>query len=584
MRAFELGGRMARDPSKALGDIGRLVGSALRVLGPPPVSPSPLLRRRSLGRRLEMLEFPLDPFRRAAKAAGGSVNDAYISAICGALRRYHEELGVPVEAVPLAMPVNLRSDDDPAGGNRFAGARIAAPVGERDPARRIQAIRKMVLTAVAEPAVNALSSVSPVLSRLPTPLLGVVASVASTTDVQASNVPGYAEAPYIAGARIDKTFPFGPLPGVPMMIILVSQAGRCYVGVHYDTASVTDQDLFLRCLHEGFEEVLALDPQAGIRTVSADAAPLEVEEAGGGATTSPVLRLPGSVAEMQASPKGPASARFFDLDGTLIAGYSARYLARDRLRNREIGISELVRTLGVAVSAGLGRAGFEDLLELGAQAWRGRPSDDLDEMGERLFRQSIEDLIYPEMRDLVRAHQQRGHTVALSSSATSYQAEPVARFLGIDHVLCNRFVLNDGVLTGQVERPVLWGPGKALAVQRLAAELDVDLAKSYFYADGDEDLALMHLVGHPRPTNPGKHSSSKAAASRGWPVLRFTSRRSGGTGARLRTAAGLAALAPVSTIARRRRPRHPQQARRPQLRRAQDGSTSCSPSTRSSST
>ena len=50
----------------------------------------------------------------------------------------------------VAMPVNLRTDDDPAGGNRFAGARIAAPIGEPDPARRILLIREQVLTAPAE--------------------------------------------------------------------------------------------------------------------------------------------------------------------------------------------------------------------------------------------------------------------------------------------------------------------------------------------------------------------------------------------------------------------------------------------------
>src|SRR4029079_4168267 len=105
--------------------------------------------------------------------------------------------------------------------------------------------------------------VAPALARLPAPLLSVISNTVSGTDIQASNVPGYPEEPYIAGARIVKTWPFGPLPGVPMMIILVTQGGVCYVGAHYDTASITDGPLFLRCLHEGFDEILALDPQRG---------------------------------------------------------------------------------------------------------------------------------------------------------------------------------------------------------------------------------------------------------------------------------------------------------------------------------
>jgi len=261
-RAFDLLERTIRAPDVAVGDLVRGVRSAQRVLGPPPAPPSPLLRRRGLGRRLEVHEVPLDNLRRAAKAAGGSVNDAYISAVCGALRRYHEALGVPVDALPLALPVSLRTDDDPAGGNRFAGARIAAPVGEPDPAERIRIVRQRILTAVDEPAIDALTSLAPVLARLPAPMLGALSTLIASTDVQASNIPGYPEAPYVAGAKVLKTHPFGPLPGVPMMIVMLTQAGTCFVGVHYDTAAVTEHGLFARSLAAGFDEVLALAADA----------------------------------------------------------------------------------------------------------------------------------------------------------------------------------------------------------------------------------------------------------------------------------------------------------------------------------
>jgi putative phosphoserine phosphatase/1-acylglycerol-3-phosphate O-acyltransferase len=261
--------------------------------------------------------------------------------------------------------------------------------------------------------------------------------------------------------------------------------------------------------------------------------------------SSQVLRLPGSVAEVAASPPGPSVAACFDLDGTLIAGFSVKYLGQERMRRRDVSLSELVRTVGVSVGAGLGRAGFEDLFALGAAAWKGRAQEDLDEMGERIFRKKIAGLIFPEMRELVRAHQRRGHAVILSSSATSYQVEPVARYLGIDHVLCNRFEAKDGLLTGEVERPVIWGPTKADAVQKLAGDLGVDLGQSYFYADGDEDLALMHLVGHPRPTNPGKRLA-RVAANRGWPVLRFTSRGGSGLGAGVKAFATMGSLLPCT--------------------------------------
>ncbi len=256
---------------------------------------------------------------------------------------------------------------------------------------------------------------------------------------------------------------------------------------------------------------------------------------------------PGSVEEVQASPRGKKVGAFFDLDGTLIAGYSAKFLAQDRMKSREFTATELLRTFSVLLTGGVNQDSFAALLEIGAEGWRGKSNDELDEMGQRLFDKNVRELIYPEMKQLVAAHQARGHTVVLSSSASSYQVEPVARFLGIDHVLCNRMILDDdGTLTGAVERPVIFGPGKADAVKAFSAEHKVDLAKSYFYADGDEDVSLMYLVGNPRPTNPGK-KMAKEAERLGWPVRSYTSR--GSNPERIaRAVVGLAAGAPIITL------------------------------------
>jgi putative phosphoserine phosphatase/1-acylglycerol-3-phosphate O-acyltransferase len=265
-----------------------------------------------------------------------------------------------------------------------------------------------------------------------------------------------------------------------------------------------------------------------------------------GSRKSVDLRLPGSVAEILASPPGPTIGAFFDLDGTLVAGFTAVVLTRERLRRRDISVGELISMVQAGLNHQLGRIEFEELISKASSALRGRPLSDLEEIGERLFAQKIESRIYPEMRELVRAHLARGHTVVLSSSALTIQVGPVARFLGILNTLTNKFETNqDGILTGGVLKPILWGPGKAVAVQQFAAENDIDLEDSYFYADGDEDVALMYLVGNPRPTNPeGKMAA--VAQRRGWPILRFTSRSGGGIGTQLRTLAGVGSMIPVA--------------------------------------
>src|SRR6202000_554946 len=162
------------------------------------------------------------------------------------------------------------------------------------------------------------------------------------------------------------------------------------------------------------------------------------------------------------------------------------------------------------------------------------------------FVRRIESRIYPGMRELVRARLARGHTVVLSSSALPTQAPRVPKFLAINNTLTNKFETNgDGILPGGGVKPILWGPGKAAAVQKFAGENGIDLKDSYFYADGDEDVALMYLVGNPRPTNPeGKMAA--VAKRRGWPILRFTSRSGGGITAQLRTLAGVGSVVPVA--------------------------------------
>lgn len=256
----------------------------------------------------------------------------------------------------------------------------------------------------------------------------------------------------------------------------------------------------------------------------------------------------GSIAEVLASPAGPQVAAYFDLDGTLVAGFTALVHSKHQLLSREVGAAEALRLISTAIDFQLGRAGFDKLITGGAMALQGQLLSDLDALGEKIFRADIADLLYPETRALVRAHQARDHTVVLCSSATSIQVEPVAAYLGVEEVVCNRFVTDDeGRVTGEVVAPIIWGEGKATAAQRYSDEHGLDLEDAWFYADGDEDVALMHLVGHPRPTNPGPHMT-KVAQRRGWPIARYSSRGGSSVGGLVRAAMGLGVLGPITAL------------------------------------
>ncbi len=266
-------GRAVANPGKAVSGVLNYARSGARVVSRA-AEPSPLLRRRSLATRSEAIDIPLSDLHRAAKAGGGSINDAYLAGLSGALGRYHTALGVPIATLPLAVPVSLRAESDAAGGNRFTGVNLAAPIGTADPIARMQKIRLQMTQRRDEPAMDIIGSIAPVLSVLPGPLLESMTASVVGSDVQASNVPVYPGDTFLVGAKILRQYGIGPLPGVAMMVVLISRGGYCTITTRYDRAAIRDEALFARCLLEGFNEILALAgdpaPQAMPATFDAE--------------------------------------------------------------------------------------------------------------------------------------------------------------------------------------------------------------------------------------------------------------------------------------------------------------------------
>src|ERR1700744_4705154 len=165
-----------------------------------------------------------------------------------------------------------------------------------------------------------------------------------------------------------------------------------------------------------------------------------------------------AIAEIAASSSGPEVGAFFALDGTLVAAFTAAVHLGDRIRRRQAGIRELLGVFEAALRYRFGRLEFEHLIMRAAGYLRGESLADLDELGERLFVERVASRLSCHLHEIVRAHQQRGHTVVMSSSALSIQALPVARFLGISDVQCNHFELDEhGCLTAKSSNPLCGG-------------------------------------------------------------------------------------------------------------------------------
>ena len=252
-----------------------------------------------------------------------------------------------------------------------------------------------------------------------------------------------------------------------------------------------------------------------------------------------------AVAAITAGPKGPEIGAFFDFDGTLIDGFSALAYFTDRLRRRELGVREAADIIRTALRGDMNEREFDAFFAKNVAEWEGHPEDKLVELWSRLFRDTIAGWTFPEAWDLVKAHQKMGHTVAIASSATRYQVDPIAEELGIEHVLSTRVMVRDGRLTGTVDGMTLWGTGKAQAVLDFARRHGIALTQSFGYANGNEDIAFLKTVGHATAVNP-KPALVAAAQREGWNVLRFARRRKPSLAMRARSAGAYGALAATS--------------------------------------
>ncbi|MCP3984495.1 MAG: HAD-IB family hydrolase [bacterium] len=251
--------------------------------------------------------------------------------------------------------------------------------------------------------------------------------------------------------------------------------------------------------------------------------------------------------EVRKAPGGPKIGAFFDVDRTLVAGFSATAFYRERLLSGRMTPKEMVDTVRGTAGFALGRTGFSGLVGAATAAYRGLSEKSMQEIGQEVFEKHLVTSIYPESRALLRAHREKGHTIAIISSATPYQVDPIARELEVEHVMCTRLEVEDGIFTGEVMRPLCFGEGKREAGELLATKHDLDLEESFFYTDSIDDLPLMEIVGKPCPLNPDRRLA-QIAKERGWPVRRFRSRGAPDGEEIVRTALAYGSLVPSVAI------------------------------------
>jgi hypothetical protein len=193
----------------------------------------------------------------SAKALGGTVNDLFVTAVVGAVARYHAKRGASVDEFRVSIPLNTRSDKT-VGGNDFVPARVLlnASPDQRERFTAIAARLNDVKTA-RDPGLG--WALAGLFTSLPSPLLVAVArQQVETVDFACSNVRGAPFPLYVSGARVLANYPMGPTGGTAANATVMSYEGSLDLGLVTDPAAVDDPGELRDFIALEFDELLAL--------------------------------------------------------------------------------------------------------------------------------------------------------------------------------------------------------------------------------------------------------------------------------------------------------------------------------------
>jgi HAD superfamily hydrolase (TIGR01490 family) len=211
---------------------------------------------------------------------------------------------------------------------------------------------------------------------------------------------------------------------------------------------------------------------------------------------------------------------FFDLDKTLLAVNSGALWIR-----RELELGHITRLQALRASMWLARyhMGFVSLQDVLLQA-----ITHLEGLGEQyllqrtvlFYEEQVRSQFRPGALRSLEEHRAAGDRLVLLTSSSGYMADLVARDLGLDAVLCNRFEVDcsTGLCTGRPLGEVCFGEGKRSYAQAYASEAGVSLSACSFYTDSYSDLPVLEVVGRPVVVHPDRRLF-REALRRGWPVV-----------------------------------------------------------------
>lgn len=210
----------------------------------------------------------------------------------------------------------------------------------------------------------------------------------------------------------------------------------------------------------------------------------------------------------------------FDLDNTLLAGDSdfewAQFLIEKGVLDAEAYAATNQRFYDQYKDGTLDILAFLDF-QLRPLARHARA--ELDAWHAEYMQRKVLPMIAPGAPALLEAH--REHTRMIITATNAFVTAPIARHLGVEHLIATDPEEINGAFTGRVRGTPSFKSGK---IERLDAWLAAqgktwaDVSESWFYSDSLNDIPLLERVHHAVAVDPDDTLRAHAR-QRGWPVV-----------------------------------------------------------------
>ena len=203
---------------------------------------------------------PVTEVKAIGNGLGCTVNDVLLAAVSGALGRYLEGRGQPIDGrdIRTMVPVNLRRPEEANElGNRFGLVIVSLPVGVRDPQERMAVLKQRMDTIKNTPEAVVAFGILNTMGLTPIHVEKIIVDIfAAKVSAVMTNVPGPRAPLYLAGSRIDDMMFWVPAPGsLSLGISILSYAGNVMVGVATDAGLVPDPEAIVEGIHVELAEM-----------------------------------------------------------------------------------------------------------------------------------------------------------------------------------------------------------------------------------------------------------------------------------------------------------------------------------------